>query len=215
LTQNGQRHRLVLYTYVINRLRRLTFFIGSLLIGLAATLAWLPSILPEFVPISIDETMIWTLGDMGFFAICLTIFLTAVRKSAYVQPFDTYLRLVTPFLAMNISYRRFIQATSTELGRIFFIENLNGWKREYLQPLSGLTAIVIELDGWPLPRRILELFLSPYFFPDRTARLALVVSDWMKFSNELECKRSRWADSLRKQADKSNYDLFANPSRKK
>jgi hypothetical protein len=212
LALSGHRHRLVLYTYILNRLWRLTFSIGLLLVAMVAAIGWLPSILPHYVPVMISEPMLWTLGGMGVYAILLSVFLAAIRKSAYVRPFDTHLRLVTPFLAMNISYQRFVQASSSEMGRLFYVENLKGLKLDFLRPLGGQTAIVIELESWPLPRRVLELFLSPYFFPDKTARLAVLVPDWMKFSNELESFRSRRADSIHKQAENPQAELLASLS---
>lgn len=107
---------------------------------------------------------LWLAGGVGAFAIFLAIFLVTVRKSAYVQPFDNRLRLVTPFLRMNISYRRFIQASSAEMGRLFSLEDLKGQKRAFLRPLAKHTAIVPELKGWPLPRWAFNLFLSPSSF---------------------------------------------------
>jgi hypothetical protein len=209
VTNRGQRHRLVLYTHILNRLWRLTLSTGLLLLALTAALTWLPSVLPQYKPAQISEWMLWILIGMGGYAIFLSIFLAITCKLAYVQPFDTHLRLVTPFLAMNISYRRFIKASSAEMGRLFYIENLKGWKRDLIQPIAGQTAIVLELESWPMPRRVLELFLCPYFFPDRAMRLAVLVPDWMKFSNELESMRSRWGNSLHQPAEDPQAELLA------
>jgi hypothetical protein len=66
-----------------------------------------------------------------------------------------------------------------------------------MRPLAGQTAIVLEMHGWPLPRWVLNLFLSPFFFPDNTTRLALLVPQWMEFSLEMESFRSTWLDSQR------------------
>jgi hypothetical protein len=57
------------------------------------------------------------------------------------------------------------------------------------------TAIVLEMRGWPLPHWVLGLFLSPFFFPDKTSRLALLVPKWMDFSMEMEGFRTAWLDS--------------------
>ena len=151
--------------------------------------------------------------SLGTYAILLSFFLVSLRKLAYVQPYDSYVRLVTPFLRLNISYRRFVHASSAEMGRLFSVEDLKGWKRDFLHPLAGETAIVLELKSWPLPRRVLKLFLSPFFFPDRTAaRIALLVPDWMKFSTELESLRSTWIDSLLRPDRAPQSDLFASLS---
>ena len=159
--------------------------------------------------------MLWLAGSIGVFAILFSIFLYAVRKSAYVQPFNNHLRLATPFLRMNISYRRFVQASTAEMGRLFSVDTLKGRKQDFLRPIAGRTAIVLKLNGWPLPRWALSLFLSPYFFPDETARLALLVPDWMKFSNELESFRSTWLDSFRRPTSTPQSDLLASLNEKR
>ena len=209
----GKRHRLVLYTYILDRLWRKTLRIGLILLALEAALVWLPSVLPIVaLPPASDLTLL-LIGCLGTYAILLSFFLVSLRKLAYVQPYDSYVRLVTPFLRLNISYRRFVHASSAEMGRLFSVEDLKGWKRDFLHPLAGETAIVLELNSWPLPRRVLKLFLSPFFFPDRTAtRIALLVPDWMKFSTELESLRSTWIDSLLRPDRAPQSDLFASLS---
>ena len=64
-----------------------------------------------------------------------------------------------------------------------------------MRPLAAQTAIVLEMRGWPLPHWVLNLFLSPFFFPDKTSRLALLVPKWMDFSMEMEGFRSNWLDA--------------------
>ena len=208
MAQSGTRHRLVLYTYILNRWWRATLTIGLLLLALVGALAWLSAQPQDPFP-QVDKRILWLMGGLGAFSVFLAIFLAAVRKSAYAQPFNNHLRLATPFLRMNISYRRFIQASSAEMGRMFPLENLKGRKRAFLRPLTKLTAIVLELKGWPLPRWALELFLSPYFFPDRSSRLALLVPDWIRFSTELESFRGTWQDSLRPAGGTPQSDLLA------
>jgi hypothetical protein len=205
----------MLYTYILNRWWRTILGIGVVLLTLVAALAWLPSVLPQYTPPQVADWILQLAGGVGAFAVFLAIFLLAIRKSAYVQPFDTHLLLVTPFLRMNISYRRFIQASSTDMGRLFSLEDLKGQKRDFLRPLAGHMVIVLELKGWPLPRWALNLFLSPFFFPDRTARLALLVPDWIRFSTELESFRSAWLDSIRHPANTSQSDLLASLSEKR
>ena len=211
----GRRHRLVLYTYIVNHFWRTILGIGIVFWALVAAFTWLPRLLPEYPLPKIATRLLWQTGGVGTFAVFLAIFLFAIRKSAYVQPCDTYLRMVTPFLRMNISYRRFRQASSVEMGRLFPPENFKGQKRAYLRPLSRLTAIVLELNGWPLPRRVLDLFLSPFFFPDKTARIALLVPDWMRFSNEMESFRSACLDSLHKTGNIPQSDLLASLSNRR
>jgi len=208
MPRSGRRHRLILYTYILNHWWRRILSIGIVLLVLVAALAWYPSVLPQYTPPQVADWILWFTGGVSAFAILLAIFLVTIRKSAYVQPFDNHLLLVTPFLRMNISYRRFIRFSSTEMGRLFPWEALKGRKRDFMRPLTNQTAILLELKGWPLPRWALNLFLSHFFFPDGTSRLVLLVSDWIKFSSELEGFRSTWLASIRHPTRTSQYDLL-------
>jgi hypothetical protein len=155
--------------------------------------AWFPGL--AVTPIS--TTGLLMLAGAGAFALLLAFFLLTIRKFAYVQPFDNHLLLVTPFLRLKIAYRRIRQASSVEMMRLFPLKRYRGRKRAILRRMMKYTAIVLELNGLPLSRGSLEMFLSPLFFPDKSPRIALIVPDWMKFSAELESFRGAWQDSQR------------------
>ena len=212
---HGQRHRLVLYTLMLNRWWKYTLSIGTILLVIAAGLAIVPLWLPQFHFMWMSDIFFGTFAGAGVYAIVLSIFLISIRKLAYVQPFDTHLRLVTPFLQMNISYRRILRASSVEMLHLFPAGRYRGTQQKILLPLANETAIVLELRGWPLPRWILRLFLSPLFFPDKSSRLALLVPKWMDFSIDLENFRSTWLDSLHGPGGSAQSDLLASISRTK
>jgi hypothetical protein len=214
MAQRGNRYRLLLYTYMLNRWWRATFLIGCVLLALVAALAWLPSRLPQYTFPAESSWVLLLAGGMGGITVFFSIFLFAIRRSAYVQPFDNHLRLVTPFLRLNISYRRFIQTSTDSIGGLFPLEKYKGRKLAFLHPIAGETAVVLELKGLPMSRPVLELFLSPYFFPDRTSRMALLVSDWIHFSTELESMRSAWRDSVLRPGGDPKSDLLASFSKK-
>jgi hypothetical protein len=130
-----------------------------------------------------------TLAGAGGLAAAASLLMLLMRSSAYVQPFQDHLRLVTPFLRMRISYRRFKQTTTTVMATLFPPRSLRGLQRDILEPLFGATAVVIDLNALPLPRSVLRLFLSPFFFKDRTPHIVILVRDWMQFSTELESMR--------------------------
>lgn len=199
MPSSGRRHTLVLYTHMLNRWWKSLLLLGMLMLGLVAGLALLPTSMPQYQFLQIVDWILWMAGGAGAFAVLAAIFLITIRKSAYVQPFPTHIRLVTPFLRMNIAYRRIRQASSAEMGRLFppKKKRVLGLHNSIMRPLSKRTAIVLEMNGWPLPRAALKLFLSPYFFPDRTSRLALLVPDWMAFSADMESFRNNWQEGQR------------------
>ncbi len=198
MPKSGRRHVLALYGQTINRWWRSVLALGLILIALAGGLGGLPLALPQYHFLFLPDWILWAAGGVGGLTVLAALVLIALRKSAYVQPFETHLRLATPFLRMNISYRRIRQTNTAEMGRLFPLANFRGRKRALLRRLIRETAIVLELQGWPISRDVLRLFLSPFFFPDRTPRLALLVPDWMDFSTEMESFRGAWLSSLQK-----------------
>ena len=129
-----------------------------------------------------------TLG-LGGMVFIFTLFLFVIRKAAYVQALPTYLRVVTPFLRINISYRRFRGTTTSEMRALFPPTSLSSWRREIIGPLSSMTAIVINLNGYPVSPVLLRWFLSPFFFKDKTPHIVILVKDWLRFSAELDSMR--------------------------
>jgi hypothetical protein len=209
VVHSGRRYQLLLYTYMINRWWRPILTLGIILLVMTGLLGGLPLLLPQYAFPWFSDFTLMVAGGVGALAVLLGVFLITIRKSAYVQPFDTHLRLVTPFLRMNISYRRLRQTTSAEMGGLFPPQRFKGSKRAILEPLARQMVIVLELNGWPLPPRFLHFFLSPFFFPDKTPRLALMVPDWLKFSVELESFRSAWGESLRQPVRTPQQELLS------
>jgi hypothetical protein len=135
------------------------------------------------------------LVGVGIFAILVGIFFLIIKQFAYVQPFPTYLKFVTPFLRFNISYKRIQRTYANEMRQLFPPKSMSGWMREIFAPLAGQTALVIELKGFPVSPVILRMFLSRFFFMDKSPHLVILVRDWMKFTTELDSMRVGGGDS--------------------
>jgi len=182
MAKAGRRHHLVIYSHMLNR-----WWPATLTLSLALfAVAWGISRLQEGQAQSYLVNA--TLG-LGGVALVFTLFLFVIRKAAYVQAMPTYLRVVTPFLRINISYRRFRGTTTTEMRALFPPTSLSGWRREIIAPLSSMTAIVINLNGYPVSPILLRWFLSPFFFKDKTPHIVILVKDWLRFSAELDSMR--------------------------
>jgi multisubunit Na+/H+ antiporter MnhG subunit len=139
-----------------------------------------------------------TMGGVGGAVVLISLFMWAMHNSAFVQPCSDHLLLATPFLRMKISYSRIHRATSANLAVLFPPRSLKGFNREILNPLFKLTAVVVELNALPMPASTLRLFLSPFFFKDKTPHLVILVKDWMSFSTELESLRVSGNEPVRK-----------------
>jgi len=182
--RRGKRYRLLLYTRMLDRWWPALFLIG---VGTLA-LAW-----PFYSDLYTRITEPWrwmTLAAVGALVILASLLMLVLRGSAYVQPFPDHLRLATPFLRLNISYRRIPRTTSSAMGSLFPPRSLHGLKRDILNPFFGHTALIIHLNALPVPASTLRLFLSPFFFKDKTPHLVLLVKEWMQFSTELDSMRA-------------------------
>ena len=107
-----------------------------------------------------------------------------------MQAFPGYLKFVTPFLRMNISYRRIHKTTTVEMRQLFPPQIMSSWMRDIFAPLASQTALIVELKGYPISPVILRMFLSRFFFKDKTPHLVILVKDWMKLSSELDSLKS-------------------------
>ena len=179
----GKQYPLLMYTRMLDRWWPALFFLG---LGLLA-LAW-----PFYRDLYERLTQAWrwiTFAGLGGIVIVVSLLMLALRKSAFVQPFGSYLRLVTPFLRLSISYRRIRGTTTTGMAMLFPLQSLRGMRRDIVRPLLSRTAVVVDMTALPLSVPTLRLFLSPFFFKDRTPHLVILVDDWMGFSTELESRR--------------------------
>lgn len=182
MAKAGHRYPLVIYTHMLNRWWPATFTLALALFGVAWGVSFTPEGKAE--PYLVDAT-----AGLGGIVFVFTLFLFIIRKAAYVRPYPTYLRMVTPFLRVNISYKRFRGTTTSEMRALFPPTSLSSWRREIIAPLSSMTAIVINLKDYPVPPSVLKWFLSPFFFKDKTPHIVILVKDWLRFSAELDSMR--------------------------
>ena len=192
MAKAGKKYPLVIYTRMLDRWWPMLFLIG---LSLLAT-AW-----PFYSDLYTRLTAGWqweTLAVVGGGVMLISLFMWVMHKSAYVQPCNDHLLLATPFLRMKISYSRIKRATSANLAVLFPPKSLRGFKKDILDPLFKLTAVVIELNALPMPASTLRLFLSPFFFKDTSPHIVILVNDWMSFSTELESMRVSGKEPARK-----------------
>jgi hypothetical protein len=192
MAKGGRKYRLLLYEYMLDRWWPMTFLTAVTIlanVGVLWATEWYfknPAENPLPTLSMAGQTIMIAVGVICLF---FTVFLLITRKMAYVQLFDDHLRLATPFLRLNISYKRVQRTTIAQIYGLFPPKSLSGWNRELLGPISGNTAIVLHLTSYPLPRASFSLFLSPFFFYDKTPHFILIVDDWMGFSTELDSRR--------------------------
>ena len=96
MARAGHKYPLIVYRHMVNRWWPAMIAIGLGMFALAYS---------EYIqPISQFMSWRWQLfAAIGGLAIVIGIFFWIMRFFAYVQPYPTYLKLVTPFIRINIS----------------------------------------------------------------------------------------------------------------
>jgi len=183
MARGGHKYPLIVYQHMLNRWWPALMALGLGMFALAYS---------EYIdPMARFLAWRWQLfAGIGALAILIGVFFVILRHLAYVQPFPEYLKLVTPFMRINISYKRIKKTTTTEMRYLFAFKSLSGWMQDIFEPLAGKTAMVIDLNGYPISPVMLRFFLSRFFFKDKTPHVVILVKDWMRFSSELESMRT-------------------------
>ncbi|MBI5962505.1 MAG: hypothetical protein HY863_03430 [Chloroflexi bacterium] len=204
MAKGGRRYPLVIYTHMMDRWWPAILTLGLFLLLLAYGV----------YNLGLEEWRWLVFAGIGGLSAFLGFLFLILRKSAYVRPFSDHLRLVTPFLRLNISYKRFRRATSANMGALFPPNSVSKWQAGIIQPMAKMTALVIELNAYPMSQTVLRFFLSPLFFKDKTPHFVILVDDWMKFSSELESMRTGAGPSAPQQK-RDNSILSRLPTSKK
>ena len=208
MARAGKKYPLLIYTRMMDRWWPALFVIGLALLALTW---WL------YQDIYTRLTQPWqwmTMAGATALSLFAALLMLALRKSAYVQAFGDHLLVATPLLRMNISYKRIRRTTSATMGMLFPTAKMPLLKRDTIQPLLKLTAVIVELNALPISRSTLRLFLSPFFFKDDTPHIVLLVQNWMTFSTELESLRASGNAPVRTERKSQASILSQLPPRK-
>lgn len=144
--------------------------------------------------------------------ILYSAFMLLARNMAYVQARNDHIRLVTPFLRLNISYRRIRAVHPVNISQTFTIKKSGWMQRDFLSPFYGKTAVAIELNAYPFSPRLMRLFLSPYMFLTDVTGMVFLVDDWMDLSTDIDTRRGRFY-SRQSQAS-AKYGLLSSLKKK-
>ena len=171
--KGGRRHHMLLQV----RLNEMVFWPAILIIALiTALLIWNPDKMQEY-------RRYLTLILLGSAGVLILTFLLRLR--AYVRCLPQGLRIQLPFRRLDIPYSQIQTTRPSELFRLFPLRQQSILQRNFLSPLLGHTAIVIQLRALPMSRRWLRLWMSKFMLCPDVEGLVLAVPDWLEFHNEL------------------------------
>jgi len=178
----GSRQPLLFYRRAMDRVWQYTLFLG---IFMGAAGWWS---LPRSTTILGLHSDIWLLA-CAILSFAVSIFAFFSRFFAYVQANVNYLQVATPFLRLRISYQRIRSIHPVLVQQVHPPEKAGWGMRTFITPFYGKTALVVELNSFPLNPFLLRLFIPKAMFATETTGLVLLVPDWMKLSTELDSLR--------------------------
>ena len=133
----------------------------------------------------------WALIALIVIAALITVY-AIMARGAHVQAHPKALRIRGPLLPLVISYGR-LNATRTTPFKVQYPPEQLGWsQRQLANKLYGRTCLVVELNGYPVSRRVLSFLLGRFLIPLDSVGLVLLVADWLQLSNEIEGARAEW-----------------------
>ena len=108
------------------------------------------------------------------------------RLRAHVQCLDEVLRIQLPFLRLDIPYQEIKATRPDQIARIFPPGEQRWTQQRFLRWLWGHTAVIVEMEHLPRPKRWLRLWTGPYLIHPLEESLVLPTRDWIAFRAELD-----------------------------
>jgi hypothetical protein len=178
----GDKFPLLIYRRWAKMLR-----LPSLLIVVASGIAWWFA--PEIPLFSQHEWVPVVIAGISALIFCYSLL---AHRMAYVQCFPNYIKIRVPFLSIAVSYKRIVQMRPVQFRSQLRVADMKRPRLRMLEPYLGHTAIVLELNDFPLGERQLRLWLPWYVFASDTTGFVLVVNDWMALSRQISSFNDRW-----------------------
>lgn len=187
----GKRHPLLVYRVRYRRHRGLYFIAALAVFGLWLGLQVLPDETWKNVPWVHDIS--WLLLPIGLVALGFAIFRMIAASIPYVQCSERNIKVQAPLYQVVFSYKRVQETRPNTLAHAFEEADLSRGERQLvLDPKnSGYTAIIVEMNSWPMAYRSLRFWLGKLLFGSQRS-LVLWVEDWMTLNREIGDFKDRW-----------------------
>jgi hypothetical protein len=195
--RSGERFRLLIYERMWKRWAVPCF----LIIPASVALWWFMPLLLVTHPLYRALAFV-----PGLIAMFILVFTFMARRLAWVQCRSNNLRIQTPVYPLTISYGRIKEVVPQPFNNIFNPAEEKTARRNWLGPYWGKTVLVVRLRKFPVSRRWLRLWFSPYLLTPDTPGFVFVVEDWMALSRQLEDFRTAWIGRRARQRQKKVAD---------
>jgi len=193
----GKKHPLLVYRIRYRRHRGLYFIVAIALLALYVALHVLP---PEtWATVSWIYEFDWLLLLVGAGVLLYAIFRLLAASIPYVQCSERNIKIRAPLYQVVFSYKRVRETHPNTLFHMFENAKLSRSARNFVlsDQYGGRTAIVIEMNSWPMSMRLMRFWLGNLVFAPDNRALVLWVEDWMGLNGELSDYKDRWRERKR------------------
>ena len=193
----GKKHPLLVYRIRYRRHRGLYFIVAIALLALYVALHVLP---PEtWATVSWIYDFDWLLLLVGAGLLLYAIFRLLAASIPYVQCSERNIKIRAPLYQVVFSYKRVRETHPNTLFHMFENAKLSRSARNFVlsDQYGGRTAIVIEMNSWPMSMRLMRFWLGNLVFAPDNRALVLWVEDWMGLNGELSDYKDRWRERKR------------------
>ncbi len=181
--RRGDRFRLLIYERMWQR------WAWPCILTIFASLAlwWLAPRIPLIRP----SLRFLTLGP-GLASFIILIYAFLARRMSWVQCRAGHLHIRTLFYPLAVSYGRVKEIRPLNLVQIFDPAQEKSASKRWLHPYWRKTALIVELGKYPVSKRQLRFWFSPYLLLPHKPGLVFLVKDWMTLSRQLQDFQHTW-----------------------
>ena len=126
----------------------------------------------------------------GLLSLILILITFVMSRAAYVQCGEDGLLIHLPLYRVHVSYDSITQTRTASMVTMFPPSKQRFSSRNFLNPLSHLAAVVVEVELLPLPRQQLRLWMDGRML--LKSALVLLVDDYRALRNQIEEAMNRW-----------------------
>jgi hypothetical protein len=176
-TKIGNKHHLLVYRFIAGRYRPA----GVLLfvIGIIALLPWLMPPIRDVLRLDeafLSYTQLAYLGAASMFAgAFLWIMTIYMQRKAYVQCLPEYMVINTASHRVVVAYQRINTVQPVQVNKVFNVKEIKGREQTFIKPLSGDTALEVELKEFPVPEKRLRRHFSRFLLSPRDKGFVFIV----------------------------------------
>jgi hypothetical protein len=193
----GKKHPLLVYRIRYRRYRGLYFIVAIALFALYGGLHLLPPETWATVPWIND--LDWLLLPVGAGVLLYAVFRLLAASIPYVQCSERNIKIQAPLYQVVFSYKRVRETRPNTLFHMFEKSKLSRGARNFVlsDQYGGHTAVVIEMNSWPMSVRVMRFWLGNLVFSADKRALVLWVEEWMTLNRELSDFKDRWRERER------------------